>query len=474
MECISQGEKDQKEIPSEIIEEKIKEYLLKDMYDGAKVACYDQLRLTKRNFHDLCAMLREKCGLCDSVYVAVEEKVAMFLLVVGHGLKMRLLRGQYKRSLWTISSHFSKVLKAILCLHREFIKLPDPSVQPPNNYKWKWFPDALGALDGCHIDDCVNVADQGRYRNRKQAITSNMIGVVDWNMKFLYVLPGWEGSASDSRVLRDAMRISRQDAFDVPDGKYYLGDAGYTNGPGFLTPFRSTRYHLKEWASSGQQPKTEEGLYNLRHSRDRNCVERTFGLLKKRFDILRTASFFDIEDQIQIISACCVLHNYARDSQYMMDDLLLEEANEKAPIYKNKVIHNWNEICTIYSKDHATGQGARTCAENEVEVAPTTTTQEANDISPDLVGPSPKRPRMGEAIMCMLGDVKTSFSDSMNSTEPQGTPPSVIHAALEEIPNLSRAEKLRGYAELVHSERSYHALLELPMEYRKVWLMMLV
>jgi hypothetical protein len=163
-------------------------------------------------------MLREKCGLRESVYVAVEEKVAMFLLVVGHGLKMRLLRGQYKRSLGTISAHFSEVLTAILSLHKEFIKLPDPSSTPPDDYKWKWFPNALGAIDGCHVDVCVHVSDQGRYRNRKQDITTNMLGVVDWNMKFLYAMPGWEGSASDSRVLKDAMRTSRQDAFAVPNG----------------------------------------------------------------------------------------------------------------------------------------------------------------------------------------------------------------------------------------------------------------
>uniref|UniRef100_A0A453GBV2 DUF8040 domain-containing protein n=1 Tax=Aegilops tauschii subsp. strangulata TaxID=200361 RepID=A0A453GBV2_AEGTS len=117
----------------------LRKYLLKDMYDGLEVACYDQLRLTKRNFHDLCTMLRERCGLRDSVYVAVEEKVAMFLLVVGHGLKMRLLRGTYKRSLGTISTHFSAVLRAILSMHGEFIKLPDANVQPPDDYKWKWF-----------------------------------------------------------------------------------------------------------------------------------------------------------------------------------------------------------------------------------------------------------------------------------------------------------------------------------------------
>jgi hypothetical protein len=45
----------------------LRRYLLKELYDASEVTCYDELRLTKRNFHDLCAMLREKCGLCDSV-----------------------------------------------------------------------------------------------------------------------------------------------------------------------------------------------------------------------------------------------------------------------------------------------------------------------------------------------------------------------------------------------------------------------
>jgi len=193
-----------------------RKYLLKNLYEGSEVTCYDELRLTKRNFHDLCNMLRERCGLRGSVFVDVEENAAMLLLVLGHGTKMRVLRGTYKRSLETISRLFSAVLSAIISLSGEIIKLPDPSVQPPEVYKWKWFEHALGALDGCHVDVCVDVAAQGRYRNRKQQITTNMLGACDRNMKFVYVLPGWEGSSSDSRVLRDAM--SRQDAFVVPKG----------------------------------------------------------------------------------------------------------------------------------------------------------------------------------------------------------------------------------------------------------------
>ena len=40
--------------------------------------------------------------------------------------------------------------------------------------------------------------------------------------RFVYILAGWEGSAADSRVLSDALSKD----FIVPQGKYYLADAG--------------------------------------------------------------------------------------------------------------------------------------------------------------------------------------------------------------------------------------------------------
>ena len=39
---------------------------------------------------------------------------------------------------------------------------------------------------------------------------------------FVYILAGWEGSAGDSRVLYDALAKD----FKIPDGKYFLADAG--------------------------------------------------------------------------------------------------------------------------------------------------------------------------------------------------------------------------------------------------------
>ncbi|KAK6119841.1 hypothetical protein DH2020_046414 [Rehmannia glutinosa] len=71
-------------------------------------------------------------------------------------------------------------------------------------------------------------------------------------MKYVYILSGWEGSTADSRVLRDA--VTRPNGFKVPIGKYYLCDCGYTNGDGFLAPYRGVRYHVDEWGAGSLAP----------------------------------------------------------------------------------------------------------------------------------------------------------------------------------------------------------------------------
>ncbi|CAO2838017.1 unnamed protein product [Amaranthus hypochondriacus] len=58
-------------------------------------------------------------------------------------------------------------------------------------------------------------------------------------MEFTYVLPGWEGSAANSRIIKDA--LLRTHPIRIPRGTYYLVDAGYTNGEGFLAPYRGQR-----------------------------------------------------------------------------------------------------------------------------------------------------------------------------------------------------------------------------------------
>lgn len=74
----------------------------------------------------------------------------------------------------------------------------------------------LGALDGTYINVQVQNIDKPRYRTRKGQISTNTLAVCDRNLCFVYVLPGWEGSAADGRVLRDA--VNRVNGLKVPRG----------------------------------------------------------------------------------------------------------------------------------------------------------------------------------------------------------------------------------------------------------------
>ena len=62
--------------------------------------------------------------------------------------------------------------------------------------------------------------DKEKYRTRKGNIAMNVLGVCSPDMHFIYVLPGWEGSAHDSRVLRDA--ISRPNGLKILQGTISL------------------------------------------------------------------------------------------------------------------------------------------------------------------------------------------------------------------------------------------------------------
>ncbi|KAK4390229.1 hypothetical protein Sango_2086200 [Sesamum angolense] len=72
------------------------------------------------------------------------------------------------------------------------------------------------------------------------------------------------------------------------DGNYNLVDNGYSNGEGFLSPYRGVRYHLKEWDSGGNAPHNQEEYFNMKHAGARNVIKRTSGLLKTRWVVLRS------------------------------------------------------------------------------------------------------------------------------------------------------------------------------------------
>ena len=106
-------------------------------------------------------------------------------------------------------------------------------------------------------------------------------------------------------------------------GKYYLGYVGYGNKNGILSPYRSVRYHMKEF--SDRPPENAQELFNLRHSSLRTTIERGFGVLKKRSRVLDAKPFWSFETQVKVVLVCCVVHNHimgVEPNDHIMEDAM--------------------------------------------------------------------------------------------------------------------------------------------------------
>ncbi|KAL2346267.1 hypothetical protein Fmac_000267 [Flemingia macrophylla] len=126
--------------------------------------CRDIIRMGPKAFINLCQRVRATGLVKDVFRSTVEEQVAKFLHIIGHNVKNR--------------------------------------------------SDCLGAIDGTHVRVKVPRSDAPRFRGRKDWSTQNVFAACDFDMKFTYVLGGWEGTTSDSRILKDV--LSREDPLIIP------------------------------------------------------------------------------------------------------------------------------------------------------------------------------------------------------------------------------------------------------------------
>ncbi|KAL0552259.1 hypothetical protein IC582_011367 [Cucumis melo] len=221
---------------------RIRELAYFRMIHESNLVCRQSTRMDRRTFAILCHLLKNVAGLSSTEIVNVEEMVAMFLHVLAHDVKNHVIQREFVRSGETVSRHFNIILLAILRLYEELIKRPVPVRSNCNDQRWKCFEmgiievhyisplrtshliervyfnlqNCLGGLDGTYIKVNVPAGDRPTFRTRKGEIATNVLGVCDTKGDFVYVLVGWEGSAADSRILRDA--ISQENGIEVLKG----------------------------------------------------------------------------------------------------------------------------------------------------------------------------------------------------------------------------------------------------------------
>jgi len=158
-------------------------------------------------------------------------------------------------------------------------------------------PGVIGAIDCTHVPIQSPGGDDAEiYRNRKGYFSVNVQLICDQTGYVSDVVARWPGSVHDSTIF-DHSHVRAMLETGVHDG-YLIGDGGYPCRRYLLTPLLNPATNA-------------EKAYNAAHISARNCIERTNGVLKRRFPALKYGMRLTIEHTLPVIVATVVLHNIA-------------------------------------------------------------------------------------------------------------------------------------------------------------------
>ncbi|KAL8470640.1 hypothetical protein ACS0TY_033265 [Phlomoides rotata] len=139
------------------------------------VTCRDHIRMNSDCFNCLCYLLHNLGGLRPTRNVSISEQVAIFLTILSHHTKNRVVKQSFRRAGYTISKHFNNVLNTLLRLYMVLLITHVPVPEDSSDNRWRYFKGCIGALDGTYIPVKVPHSDIPRYRNRKKNVSVNVL-----------------------------------------------------------------------------------------------------------------------------------------------------------------------------------------------------------------------------------------------------------------------------------------------------------
>ena len=202
-----------------------------------------------------------------------------------------------KSTAWK-SIHY--IIKSLMKVRTRFIKFPEQAelqrVELALRQK-NGFPGVIGCVDGTHIPVEVPKSDVAEtFRNRKGYMSLNCQMVCGPIGEIYDCITSWPGSTHDSRIWRESMIFRRLGAM-IPERYHLLADSAYPISVNLLPPFKSP-------------PERQHRKFNYLHSATRMAIEKAYGVIKRRFPILKFGlRFRKVTDSANCIVAAVILHN---------------------------------------------------------------------------------------------------------------------------------------------------------------------
>jgi hypothetical protein len=110
------------------------------IYNRNDVEVVHMLRMRRAPFYELVKRFRERGLLRDTIHTCVEVQVAIFLDIVSHNQRFRVMHNTFRRSIETISCYFNQVLDATGELRQEMIKPPSSETESKIRNHKRWYP----------------------------------------------------------------------------------------------------------------------------------------------------------------------------------------------------------------------------------------------------------------------------------------------------------------------------------------------
>lgn len=133
-------------------------------------------------------------------------------------------------------------------------------------------------------------------------------------MRIIDVCARWPGSTHDATIYRNSEICRRFEQGEFGTDSAILGDSAYGAGDYLCKPIENARTDA-------------ERNYQNAQVRSRNVVERTFGVLKRKFPCLAIGLDFKLDKVQDVIVACWILYNM----------LHLEENQDVNDIYREEI-----------------------------------------------------------------------------------------------------------------------------------------
>lgn len=266
----------------------------------------------------------KRMNSCFLLKIKTELLILGCLHILAHSSPFQIVSANVNMSPSTVRRFFHVFIAEMYSIKNEYISMPsnlDEARKVMGECASLKFPGCLGSIDvvHCNWDSCPS-GDYNLYKGKEKYPSIAWEVVVKHNRRIMSVSQPYAGTFNDQHIVKidstvidllptgswlDSLHFQMVDKYGatmIHKGPYFICDNGYLEWPQLMNPL------------PGGALNTKEKNYSKLIESVRKDVECCFGILKKRWKIIKHAlRYRHVRYCDRIFVTCCILHNMMVD-----------------------------------------------------------------------------------------------------------------------------------------------------------------